>query len=507
MQIKHKILATFITATLLISALTLTANADIHSYSAQLTTTNSGTAELLDISFGAVIHLYAPSKAVTTANKGTIILTLPENTTLGDITSIQWSAYTMAGYPPHADLKLDIDDDGTIDETLVFEYAYQPYTGSGYEYNGTPGVPYGHYDPAQQGAFYNPPYDTWVQTFQNDTSEAYTDSITNISIGWLGSGLPGPYAGGYFGSLADFKAGAVTVINGTDAAPVNSSTLVLEIRIEVDNWIGESDAYVKDVELNGETLVEPSVPTVEIMKPAAANYPQGDIPLEITAWDIFGIDHMIYNIKDGGDNWVYGSNQTYSGPLNITGLAPDTYKVYAWATNNLGLTSMDTRSFKVITTTGIKDKVTPRTLNLRSNGKWITVKIVLPAGVSTEGFNISQVRLEVNGHTFEPVWGKVHDNTVIVKFRRSEVQGALEEGQYTVEVTGVLPSGSSFAGTDTIRVIKPGNGNMKAHQNSRRNGPGPKGFDQDYDDDHPSSGNDDHEPRGKGNSKGKNKDN
>ena len=100
-------------------------------------------------------------------NEGRIVIKLAPGTTLGDIDSLSWWVNTTTGYPPHADLLLDLDGDGVFDggkkdqvtgktlsgddDILVAEFAYQPYTGPGYDYN-SPGSPYGHYDPALQGS-------------------------------------------------------------------------------------------------------------------------------------------------------------------------------------------------------------------------------------------------------------------------------------------------------------------------------------------------------------------
>jgi len=497
MNINNKTLATLISALLITSTLALTASAETQDYMAQLTTTNDGTATYLNHTVhGPVIHLNASGVADTDPNKGTIIITLPENTTLGDIESLKWSVYTLTGYPPHADLKLDLDDDGSIDETLVFEYAYQPYTGPDYLYNGTPGTPYGHYDPSAQGSFYNPPYETWVNTFQNSTTENETGIITGASVAWQASGLPGPYKGGYFGTLDEFKAGNVTIIGDTTPSPVNASAEVLEIRIEVDNWIGASEAYVKDIDVNGETIIEPSTPNLAILEPSKTSYHVGNVPLEIEVWAVFGIDAVTYNIKDSNGTWIYSSNQTYTEPINITGLDPDLYTLHVWASNNLGIMTSATTEFTVYETQ-LTVQVSPETLNLRSNGNWITVKIQLPEGTHANGYNISKIRLTVNGESFSPVWGKNEGESVMLKFDRAEIQDALDEDEYTVTITGETPEGDSFEETDILKVINPGKGKIKAAQKSSRNGRGPNNQD------HIPPGHQDNPGKGRNKGKGK----
>ena len=472
------------TLTLLIAAMLATAatmtltQAAATDYTAALDTTGSGTAaHHSDPAWGDVVMLTAPGNAVDEVNEGRIVITMPEDTTLGDIASLSWSVYTDEGYPPHADLILDLDDDGNPDDSLVFEYAYQPLTGTGYAYT-SPGDPYGHYDPALQATFYDPPHDTWVTTLQSDANEAVTSEINDTSVAWLGSGLAGPYTGGFFGTLGDFKAGTVTAIGGTDPAGVDSTAMVLEIHIEVDNWIGPAAAYIDDVAVNGETIITVQPPTLQINKPLPQTYGPGDIPVEITAWDIFGVDTVTYNVKNEADQWIYPQDQPYTGPTTINIAATGGYTIHAWATNALGLEAEASTSFTV-QETRLTVSVHPRTLNLRSGGRWITVKITLPAGVDPQDLDITAVRLWVDGEALEPLWGEACDDCVMIKFSRDELQELVSPGEEVeITVTGELPGGGSFEDTDTITVINPGNGNVKATQKQNRgnsnNGKGPK---------------------------------
>jgi hypothetical protein len=459
-----KMLTLLIVALLATSAMITLTQAAATDCSATLAYTGSGTASHYnDVVWGDVIELTAPGNAVDEVNEGRIVITLPEGTTLGDITSLSWKVYTEEGYPPHADFILG-DGDGNPDDSLVFEFAYQPYDGTGYAYDYIPGVPYGHYDPALQGSYYDPPYDTWVETLQNDVAEEDTDEINDESVAWLGSGLAGPYPGGYFGTLGDFKAGTVTVIGGTENAGVDSSTEVLEIHIEVDNWIGPALAYVDDVAINGETLISVQPPTLEIVSPLPQTYSPGNIPVEITAWDIFGVESVTYNVKNAADEWLYTEDQEYTDPTTISILATGDYTLCAWAVNALGLEAEAHTSFTV-QVTQVTISVHPQTLNLRSGGRWITVKIHLPEGMDPEDLDITKVRLWVNGDPIESEWSEACDDYVMIKFSRDKLQelGSPDE-EVEIKITGELPGGGSFDGTDTIRMINPGNGKVKATQ-------------------------------------------
>jgi hypothetical protein len=414
-------------------------------------------------------------------NESRIVIRLAPGTTLGDIESLSWWVNTTAGYPPHADLLLDLDGDGVFDggkkdmvtgetlsgddDILVAEFAYQPYTGPGYEYVYQPGSPYGHYDHTLQGSYYNPIYDVWVQTFQNETSETGTLELHNETVCWLYSGLPGPYEDGYFGKLKDFKEESVQIIGGPDVAPVNSSVAVLEIHIEVDNWLGAAKAYVDDIAINGEPLLgELMAPDVEIISPEHKTYAPGDVPVEIEALDIFGVDAIWYNVKKDG-SWIFGENQTYTGIDSLSSLSAGDYRLYAWANNTLGLVGKASVQFHV-RTTSLTVEISPKTLNLKSNGKWVTVIITFPEDISADDVDIESLELEVDGKSISANWTRAGEGVLMVKFSR----GALKEvinglGEVEIQVYGKLVGGGSFGGSDTIKVINPGKGGPGPHGN------------------------------------------
>jgi hypothetical protein len=426
------------------------------------------------------IRLTAPGQATWNptlgegegVNEGRISITLAPGTTLGDLETLSWWVNTTSGYPPHADILLDLDDDGVFDggrkdavtggplsgedDILVAEFAYQPYLGPGFEYVDQPGVPYGHYDPALQPSYYDPTYDEWVETFQQFTGESNTDVLDNNTACWLYSGLPGPYEGGFFGTLKDFKEGSVQSIVDGVPADVSASTVVLEIQIEVDNWLGAAEAYVDDLALNGEPIaLELRPPKIRVVNPKAKNYPPGDVPVEVSASDLFGVDLIWYNVKDDDDDWVYPENRTYTSATHLTGLAPGEYAFQVWANNTLGLTGSKTVRFTVVLS-DLSVEIHPQTLNLKSNGRWVTVRITPPAGYAPQDVIVETVKLHIGDDELEAEWGKAGDYYVMAKFSRSDLQDLLEPGESVeLRVTGELDDGNDFESTGTIRVIYP----------------------------------------------------
>ena len=107
----------------------------------------------------------------------------------------------------------------------------------------------------------------------------------------------------------------------------------------------------------------------------------------------------------------------------------------------------------------------PETLNLKSNGTWITAYIELPEGYNVSDINVTTVRLG----TVPAAWGNVEGNKLMVKFDRQTVIDYIwafklyhmgiplpREGvEVELTITGSLNT-ETIEGSDTIRVIYKG---------------------------------------------------
>lgn len=196
-------------------------------------------------------------------NEDRIVVPVAAGTTLGNIASISWQEWLVFGYPPHVDIILDKNNDNVADDALVFEYAYNNmshYT----ENNGL--MPFG----AVQGAWYN--------TFNDDGNGP--SAITNTSYGWLASGAPGPpipaggtAAGHTGGTLAQWKAGAI----GTG---ITATTTVLRLEIEVDSWVMDCQAQVRNilvVRVGSSVSMNANVPDIVAISVSPANINFGTV--------------------------------------------------------------------------------------------------------------------------------------------------------------------------------------------------------------------------------------
>ena len=106
-------------------------------------------------------------------------------------------------------------------------------------------------------------------------------------------------------------------------------------------------------------------------------------------------------------------------------------------------------------------RITPRTLNLKSHGRWVQGRIELPIGYWPEEIDIGSVLLQdiipVVPGMF--VLGEDEDQDglreLVVKFDRAAFQEILPQGEYIPVTISGTARNRPFIGVDTIRTIRP----------------------------------------------------
>jgi len=162
-----------------------------------------------------------------------IVIPMPEGFTLGDLNSISWEYYLVTGYAPHVDIMVDTNGDGVIDDALVVEYAYNDADSTTSHGLGLTGA--------------------WYTTFSDDGNGPA--AVTDTAMAWATTGAPGPLdmtdTNFIYHSLAEWKTG-VTYTLGAVTKTINEYTPVLALEFEVDNWIVQTEAYIDNIEINGD---------------------------------------------------------------------------------------------------------------------------------------------------------------------------------------------------------------------------------------------------------------
>jgi len=124
-----------------------------------------------------------------------------------------------------------------------------------------------------------------------------------------------------------------------------------------------------------------------------------------------------------------------------------------------GRDGSDTEIFVMTTPLSATVDIDPNTLNLKSNGQWITAYITLPAEYNVADIDFETIYL--NG--IKAAWSEIQNGVYMVKFDRAMVQSYLtNEPDYdsapkscdlTLKITGNLVDEMPFEGSDTIKVL------------------------------------------------------
>lgn len=165
-------------------------------------------------------------------NEARIVILMPEDTTLDDIDSISWWVWTVTGYPPHADIVLDVNENTLLDDVdmLTAEMAYNNLAGLELDGGLTPTL------------------EQWLQTFELSTGDGYGE-VNNGTMLWvtkMGAGNDdAPW-----GTLAQWKDGTVFADPEPDGlldGIITGEAKVLRIEIEIDNWVLQTEAFVDGI--------------------------------------------------------------------------------------------------------------------------------------------------------------------------------------------------------------------------------------------------------------------
>jgi hypothetical protein len=193
--------------------------------------------------------------------------------------------------------------------------------------------------------------------------------------------------------------------------------------------------------------------------------------LEISGPDSFCNDYLRLRWQDtDGLDFIIGKNgdQKFSGIGTIRWNSDFPFIFRAGHKNNVTLT------LTFLTTAAIGNyvakmwvtfiekpikaqlNITPKVLNIKSEGEWIQARMQLPTPYNVKDIDINSIRLWFKDRSIQIEWGHITGGYLLVKFSRDKVVRMLEseEGIVSLTVTGLV-NGVEFYGTDTITIIAP----------------------------------------------------
>jgi hypothetical protein len=173
-------------------------------------------------------------------------------------------------------------------------------------------------------------------------------------------------------------------------------------------------------------------------------------------------DDNCYNFGTG-DGYGKGKKKTlkfiYDVSININGLPAGDYNVIANLNTGKDIKpafSSEPKEFAITSIIKAKIDVEPDRLNLKSNGKYVTVDIKLPEGYNAADIDVTSIRLNGIVHALPKPIKKDH-NELKVNFDTASVKNILSPGVKSITITGnFLTGGLQFTGSDTINVIAKG---------------------------------------------------
>jgi len=222
------------------------------------------------------------------------------------------------------------------------------------------------------------------------------------------------------------------------------------------------DLYlIESTEENGEHFFELSIDGGPVLmttsfnhNPASTqaypdNYPGGDYPGQTGAAEVDTLGYpngdMVYSFPDPNRSFTF----THTNSTLVVRFSGSSSTGQSWGLDNVCITLGLPSVLNVI-------DIDPNTLNLNSEGNWITCYLWLPEGYDVADVEPNTVML---GYSIPADWIWFDEETrlLMAKFRRSAVENLLIEqelsGEVELSVTGALIDETTFGGTDTIRVI------------------------------------------------------
>lgn len=153
----------------------------------------------------------------------------------------------------------------------------------------------------------------------------------------------------------------------------------------------------------------------------------------------------------GGYSW--GEWDTINVTIDTTGLAAGLHTGVVEIASDGGNGTVDVTVNVVAPSRTVSLSFRPGTLNLKSNGKWVTAHLSVE-GASIDDIDVSSILLQ--DVLVPEKWG-YKDDVLALKFSRQQFMDTVDVGDsMQVKITGEWEDGTAFEAYDSIRVIAPG---------------------------------------------------
>ena len=209
-------------------------------------------------------------------------------------------------------------------------------------------------------------------------------------------------------------------------------------------------------------------------------YPWGSYPpdthLRVADWDvgttesgssgspIFNSNKHITGLLHGGWASCYNDDPDWYGRFyrSWTGGGTASTRLSDWLDpSGIGTTSLDGKNPNaepVPPPMEVVMKFTPQALNPGSEGKWVKAHFVLPEGFAVEDVDANEpAEIEPLGIESNHIDAFINEDSlvkIVAAFDRADFcEAVTDDGPVELTVTGMLTSGQSFYGTDTVRII------------------------------------------------------
>jgi len=120
---------------------------------------------------------------------------------------------------------------------------------------------------------------------------------------------------------------------------------------------------------------------------------------------------------------------------------------------------IDMGAYEISASISVEVGISPDTINLKSQGKYITVLLTFSEGCDVTDVDVGSIRLQDQIQPLDWVWLDEETREVMVRFDREDVQTVLSVGNNVdVKITGSFNDGTPFHGTGVVTVINKGGG-------------------------------------------------